>query len=150
MSSDLYERENLIGTFLVCELITVSLMSILREDIGLSTSQHNGLANRRTSAMKQRKCLNAVAILSRIPLEPISARFKIDISADLLKLDKLTISRNDGLHFTETSRLGFLIFVRSASVRFLKSATRTNLEVHFMKTLPISGHEGDGYSIRSF
>ena len=123
------------------KLIVVCLINTLKQDIGVPTLQANGTVNgndlkydNRTQEGKQKRCINAIKILSRIPLGPIPGRMNDEILAALLRLDKLAISGSRDLSFVEDgNRIEFLHLVRSAAIRFLRSIGKLKIEVTFEK-----------------
>ena len=116
MSSDLYERRGLLNV----------LLEVLEEDLATSiTESEVDESEGDVTALRRRS--NALAILARIPLEPIPVDQANKIFDKLLELDK---------HFVRMpgktmGNVDFLVVVRRALIRFVAVVRKSTVEVSF-------------------
>ena len=79
--------------------------------------------------LRLNRCRNAVAIIDRIPMEPISQRRRNGLFEKLMKLDQVVISRKTDISLKKLDKQEFLVAIRHAIIRFAKSVARTVVEV---------------------
>jgi hypothetical protein len=131
MSSDVYEREGLVDP----------LMEVLEHDLSVpNSSQVNGdinvngdCTNHKISAWSLARCRNAVAITSRILLEPVSRHRKNGIFEKLLILDQWVVSGSMRQYFDKKHQTEFLVTIRHAMIHFVNSVAKFVIEasLHF-------------------
>ena len=78
------------------------------------------------------RCRNIVAIVNRIPMEPISKQRRNGLFQKLMKLDQVVVSGSADFSLNKRHKQEFLLVIRHAIIRFAKSVARTVIEViHF-------------------
>lgn len=140
MSSDLFEREGLVGSYFKrIKLKEGRLMETVEQDLEVSTrAQVNGAVKvngekasvrRGENELKVNRCLNAATIVTRIPLEAISLQRKNGIFEKMLKLDQAIASGDTILRFKQVEEQEFLFVIRHAMIRFANSVAKSVIEV---------------------
>jgi hypothetical protein len=79
------------------------------------------------------RCRNFVAIVNRIPMEPISQRRRSGLFQKLMKLDQNIVSGSADFSLKKRHKQEFLLVIRHAINRFAKSVARTVIEVNYFK-----------------
>ena len=133
ISSDLYEKLGLIGTFplfhsvLTLDPLMEAIIEILHRP---GNVQSNGIVNSETTPANHLKPLrNVLAIISRIPLEPIPIPLRDSVSMELISLDRALIYGLIPQLTNEQATIEVLIVIRRALVRFIDVASKEVITV---------------------
>jgi hypothetical protein len=111
-------------------------MEVLQQDLEAPTSSlanGNVETNGDKSTLQQEwnlmKMRNAIMVVSRIPLEPISLRRKNLLFEKLLELDRTLVSGKLDLSLKTLDRIGLLVVLRRTLNRFVGVIARDAVEV---------------------
>jgi hypothetical protein len=124
-------------------------MEVLEQDLEAPTSSlanGNVGTNGDKSALRQEwrlmRMRNAVMIVSRIPLEPISLQQKNLLFKKLLELDQAIISGKLGLPLKKIlDKTDLLVVLRRAMSRFVSAVARDTVEViHSLDNISFTGY----------